>query len=104
MDTPVKVTYVGSSGRRRARGKTESYWFMRGSSQHIPASDVEAVTSHDPENWVVDWPKSTPPDTLRRDWPAAPAQASPRRRRHERQGAANTKTEPPSKDAPVNEE
>jgi hypothetical protein len=99
MDT-VKVTYVGPSGRRRARGKTESYWFRPQVSLRIPASDVEAVTGSDPENWLVERPK-VEPDTIRRDWPTA--SATPRRRG--RRGAtAKTKAEPPSTGAPVNEE
>jgi len=83
MDT-VKVTYIGPSNRRRARGKTESYWFGRRTSRHIPASDVEAVTSHDPENWSVEWPKVVAPTQVTTP-PVTPI------RRGKRRGGAATR-------------
>ena len=84
MDT-VKVTYLGASNRRRARGKTESYWFGRQTTLRIPASDVASVTGSDPEHWRVEWPKAP--------------EASARRNRR-----PNTKTARSHDKPPVNEE
>ncbi len=97
MDT-VKVTYIGRSGRRRARGKNASYWFRYQTTLDIPASDVEAVTGSDPENWQVD-KQTVEPDAIRSHWPTAPA--TPRRRR--RRGSTKTKADTPIGE-PANEE
>jgi hypothetical protein len=105
MDS-VKVTYVGASGRRRARGRTESYWFRPHVTQTIPALDIEAVTGNDPENWRVESPEPVPVilarDTLRQGW--STAQATPRRRGRRRAAATKTETAQPQTGAPVNEE
>lgn len=94
MDS-VKVTYVGASGRRRARGQVESYWFRPQVTLSIPASDVEAVTGNDPENWRVERPTTVPAaqDTLRQDWPTASTKPH---RRGRRGASTKTETAPPS--------
>lgn len=80
MDT-VKVTYIGRSGRRRARGRTESYWFRRHTTLRIPASDIETVTGSDPENWQVERPKIAPDAIWQNRLP------TPTLRRRSRRGA-----------------
>lgn len=100
MDT-VKVTYIGRSGRRRARGKKASYWFRPQATLDIPASDVEAVTGSDPENWQVD-KQIVAPDAIRSHWPAA--SATSRRRKRRGSTATKTKAGTPAIGEPANEE
>ncbi len=96
----VKVTYIGRSGRRRARGKKESYWFRHQTTLDIPASDVEAVTGSDPESWQVD-EQPVEQDAIRSRWPAEPKQS--RRRGRKRRGSTKTKADAPIGDT-ANEE
>ncbi|KKL88637.1 hypothetical protein LCGC14_1922760, partial [marine sediment metagenome] len=76
-----------------------SYWFRHQVTLDIPASDVEAVTGSDPENWLVEKRPATAQDALRQ-WPHT-APATPRRRR--RRGSTKTKADAPIGE-PANEE